>query len=107
MPLRESSSKKAFSHNVAEMMKSGHPQKQAVAAAYSEQREAKKHHMAEGGEIEMDEDNEALMDHCAMECLNAMETKDKAAFKEAFHVLVADILNKFSMEMEPQKDEMI
>lgn len=38
MPLEPGKSRAAFSHNVSEMMKSGHPQKQAVAAAYSERR---------------------------------------------------------------------
>jgi hypothetical protein len=59
---------------------------------------------AEGGEIEepmdMDHDNDALMDHCAMEFMNAIETGDKEAFKNAFHVLVADVLNKLSMDMD-------
>lgn len=38
MPLEPGKSREAFSHNVAEMVKAGHPQKQAVAAAYREQR---------------------------------------------------------------------
>ena len=42
MPLIKSKSKKAFKENVSEMVKSGHPVKQAVAAAYSEKREAGK-----------------------------------------------------------------
>lgn len=42
MPLIHSKSKEAFSKNVAEMMHAGHPQKQAVAAAYNVQRHAKK-----------------------------------------------------------------
>lgn len=42
MPLIHSDSKEAFSKNVAEMMHSGHPQKQALAAAYSVQRHVKK-----------------------------------------------------------------
>lgn len=42
MPLIHSKSKAAFNKNVAEMIHSGHPQDQAVAAAYSVQRHAKK-----------------------------------------------------------------
>jgi hypothetical protein len=41
MPLKKSASKEAFKANVREMVKSGHPVKQAVAAAYSTQREAR------------------------------------------------------------------
>jgi hypothetical protein len=40
MPLKKSASKKAFSSNVREMVKAGHPQKQAVAAAYATKRKA-------------------------------------------------------------------
>jgi len=42
MPLEKSSSKEAFSRNVAELMHSDYPQKQAVAIAYSEKREAER-----------------------------------------------------------------
>jgi len=44
MPLQKSSSKEAFSKNVAEMMHAGHPQDQSVAAAYSVKREAEHSH---------------------------------------------------------------
>lgn len=40
MPLTKSKSKKAFKKNVKEMVASGHPVKQAVAAAYSTKRKA-------------------------------------------------------------------
>ncbi len=42
MPLLKSSSKKAFSRNVATEVKHGKPVKRAVAIAYSIQRAAKK-----------------------------------------------------------------
>jgi len=42
MPLIKSSSDAARSQNIAEMVKSGHPQKQAIAAAYHNQREAER-----------------------------------------------------------------
>jgi hypothetical protein len=42
MPLKKGTSKKTFSSNVREMMHSGYPQKQALAAAYSQKRRTKK-----------------------------------------------------------------
>lgn len=42
MPLKKSSSKKAFSSNVKAEMNAGKPQKQAVAIAYSVKRKSKK-----------------------------------------------------------------
>lgn len=42
MPLKKSSSPKAFKENIKTEMKAGKPQKQAVAIAYSEKREAEK-----------------------------------------------------------------
>jgi hypothetical protein len=41
MPLKKGKSKKIISQNIREMMHSGHPQKQAVAAAYSTARKSK------------------------------------------------------------------
>lgn len=42
MPLKKSTSKKAFSSNVRAEMRAGKSQKQAVAIAYSVRRRAKK-----------------------------------------------------------------
>jgi hypothetical protein len=42
MPLKKSSSPKAFKENIKAEVKSGKPVKQAVAIAYSEKREAEK-----------------------------------------------------------------
>jgi len=42
MPLIKSKSEKAFKKNVAEMVRAGHPVRQAVAAAYAVKRKAKK-----------------------------------------------------------------
>lgn len=42
MPLKKSSSQKAFEHNVRAEMNSGKSKRQAVAIAYSVKREAKK-----------------------------------------------------------------
>ena len=38
MPLEKSASKAARSANIAEMIRSGHPRDQAIAAAYANQR---------------------------------------------------------------------
>lgn len=40
MPLKKGKSKAAFKSNIREMVKSGHPVKQAVAAAYSMKRKS-------------------------------------------------------------------
>jgi hypothetical protein len=42
MPLKKGKSKKIISDNIAELQRSGRPQKQAIAIAYSEAGEKKK-----------------------------------------------------------------
>ena len=42
MPLKKGKSNKTRSSNIAEMIRSGHPKKQAVAASYRKQRESKR-----------------------------------------------------------------
>jgi len=42
MPLKKSASQKAFVSNLKTEIKAGKPQKQALAIAYSEQKQAKK-----------------------------------------------------------------
>ena len=41
MPLKKGKGKKVLSENIKEMVKNGHPVKQAAAAAYSEQKKSK------------------------------------------------------------------
>jgi hypothetical protein len=43
-------------------------------------------------------DHEAIMDHCALEAMHALESKDKAAFKDAMGVLITDILMKLQTD---------
>ena len=42
MPLKKGSSKKTIGKNISEMIRAGHPKKQAVAAAMSTARKSKK-----------------------------------------------------------------
>jgi hypothetical protein len=42
MPLKKGKGKKVRSENIAEMVRAGHPVKQAVAAAYAQQRKGSK-----------------------------------------------------------------
>lgn len=87
MPLHPGKSKKVISSNIKEMEASGHPHDQAVAASLHNA-----DRYAEGGEV--DADHEAVMDHLASECMDAISNKDKQAFKECLDVLLTDILNK-------------
>jgi len=96
MPLMKGKSQKAFSHNVSAEMHAGKPQRQAVAIAYSEQRK----HMAEGGEVEPEDD---LMPHIVDEFMKAFETKDKSLLMEALTALVLHIQD---MDQEQDKESL-
>lgn len=60
---------------------------------------------AEGGEAKEPDDHETMMDQCAAECMEAIESKDKDKFREAFEVLVADILTKMSADESEEGEE--
>ncbi len=51
----------------------------------------------------MQDDMESMMDEVAMECMNAVESKDKESFRNSFHVLVSDIVDKLSKDLEKEK----
>lgn len=52
MPLKHGHSQKVISENIKEMVASGHPQNQAVAAALHNAHMSKKKHMAHGGKMD-------------------------------------------------------
>jgi hypothetical protein len=56
-------------------------------------------------EANQSSDDDTIMDHCALECMNAIEMKDAGAFRESFHTLLADVLHRLSDEMEPEETE--
>lgn len=43
-----------------------------------------------------DPDSEALLDHVALECMNALEGKDMAGFRDGIKVLIAHTLNEMT-----------
>lgn len=50
-------------------------------------------------------DNDTVLDHCALECMNAIENKDVSAFRESFHVLIAHILSDLESMGPEEKEE--
>lgn len=60
---------------------------------------------AEGGEVEDAGDTEELLNHCALECMHAIESKDTKGFIDGLHVLIADLMNKMSTDSEPEEKE--
>lgn len=84
MPLTKSSSKAAFSRNVSEMVRAGHPQRQALAAAYRTQRAAR----ADGGGIDYQKDQSRYSDGDAYrrmplsENIDDLRNEDRAKYME-------------------------
>ncbi len=58
-----------------------------------------------GEAMHEEHEHESIMDHCALECMRAIENKDKSMFREAFHVLVGDILERLGEEMEEMGED--
>ena len=48
------------------------------------------------------DDEQAMLDHCASECMKAIEIGDKTMFRDALHVLIADIMKQ--MQEMPDVD---
>ena len=49
----------------------------------------------------MDSDDDAIMDHVALECMHAIEAKDKDKFLDSLHVIVAHTIHGMS---EPEDE---
>lgn len=112
MPLIHSKKPAAFKENIREMVHSGHPVKQAVAAAYSIKRAAEhKKHMAEGGETAANEKEPMLIgpeaeepegmepdsemhDMVGQELMDAIHSKDHKKLMEGIEAAILQCMNK-------------
>lgn len=92
MPLHPGKSRKIISENIHEMIASGHPQKQAVAAALHN---ADKY--AKGGEVD------ELLDSVGQELMDAVHSRDHKKLLEALRALISHI----QLEDERQDEEML
>ncbi len=81
MPLHPGKSQKVIGENIHEMEASGHPHKQAVAAALHNADE-----YTEGGEVS--EDSE-LMDGVGQELLDCIDKKDSKGLIECIRALLS------------------
>lgn len=82
MPLKQGSSKAAFSHNVGAEMDAGKSQKQSLAIAYAVKRKSKKY--AKGGMVQESEDTYAPQDQIeADDHFLSDEEADNSPFQEA------------------------
>lgn len=45
-------------------------------------------------------DDDIMMDHVALEAMHAMDRKDKEAFKDSFHLLLAHTLMKMGLDTD-------
>lgn len=54
---------------------------------------------------DLQSDDDVMMDHVALEAMHAIDAKDKSAFKDAFHVLIVDVLNKMGLEQSAPSEE--
>lgn len=53
---------------------------------------------ADGGDVDAEGDDSEMLDHCVGECMEAMKSGDKAAFKDAMYVMMADMMRKMGKE---------
>lgn len=78
MPLEKGRSQAAFKHNVREMVNAGHPEKQALAAAYRERRGGDKLKQAlKAGEREAEAQRQA----CALLAGQHVSGRDRRKLK--------------------------
>ena len=89
MPLIKSSSKAAFSQNVSEMMHAGHPQNQALAAAYRIKRRGKQ----TGGVAEPDPEAQRILDQARMRNLVTHYTGKRQPRADGGRVHVGSIMS--------------
>jgi len=93
MPLKSGSSRKTISHNIHEMVASGHPQNQAVAASLN------KANYAEGGMAGDMDDDRMLMHGMMHEHMNAVHERDAEKAHDTLKAMVQH------MVMEMDEDE--
>jgi hypothetical protein len=106
MPLKHGSSQKVISTNIKEMMKSGHPRKQAIAAALSNAKRSKEKHMAHGGSMADSAEHDDCV-HCGMMAEGGStvdeDYKDDMTQQQAENM--AAMRNKEHMDMSNKKTE--
>lgn len=98
MPLKKGYSRDVVSHNIQEMMRSGHPQKQAIAAALSTARKYKK--MATGGLVNDDFDEAGSPQPVGAEEDSYETSKPSAAAQHPDFAPPKDIERNIPIEME-------
>jgi len=103
MPLKKGVSSETISHNIRELRMSGHPQKQAIAAALAMKRKSAKKGYAEGGMVDEYDDNDDPMmsaGHPGMPAMVSHAEEERQSGGEPGLSIVA-----YSMKGESHPDE--